>query len=61
MGKTALLIIDMQNDFCLPGHPLKSKALCQWSHKLKKLLMQAGNGVCLSYILSATTVQMAVM
>ena len=61
MGKTALLIIDMQNDFCLPGAPFEIKGAMSVTPQIKKLLMQAGIAVCLSYILSATTGQMAVM
>ena len=38
MGKTALLIIDMQNDFCLPGAPLEIKGAMSVVPQIKKAL-----------------------
>jgi nicotinamidase-related amidase len=36
MGKTALLIIDMQNDFCLPGAPFEVKGALSVAAQIKK-------------------------
>ena len=41
MGKTALLIIDMQNDFCLPGAPFEVKGALAVATQIKKA-MDAG-------------------
>jgi len=38
MGKTALLIIDMQNDFCLPGAPFEVKGAVSVVPQIKKAL-----------------------
>lgn len=38
MGKTALLIVDMQNDFCLPGAPLEVKGAMTVAPQIKKAL-----------------------
>jgi len=38
MGKTALLIIDMQNDFCLPGAPFEVKGALSVVPQIKKAL-----------------------
>ncbi|HHU87287.1 MAG: cysteine hydrolase family protein [Pelotomaculaceae bacterium] len=38
MGKTALLIIDMQNDFCLPGAPFEVKGALSVAAQIKKAL-----------------------
>ncbi len=38
MGKTALLIIDMQNDFCLPGAPFEVKGAPSVVPQIKKAL-----------------------
>ena len=52
MGKTALLIIDMQR--LLPaGGTLESKGLCQWQHRLKAL--DAGRSWFTHCTSSATT------
>jgi len=38
MGKTALLIIDMQNDFCLPGAPFEVYGAMNVAKKIKRVL-----------------------
>jgi len=38
MGKTALLIIDMQRDFCLPGAPFEVKGAMKVAKKIKRAL-----------------------
>ena len=38
MGKTALLIIDMQKDFCLPGAPFEVYGAMKVSEKIKEAL-----------------------
>ncbi len=38
MGKTALLIIDMQNDFCLPGAPFGVKGAMSVVPQIKKAI-----------------------
>ncbi|MGI9953085.1 isochorismatase family cysteine hydrolase [Moorellaceae bacterium AZ2] len=38
MGKTALLIIDMQNDFCLPGAPFEVTGALQVAARIKEAL-----------------------
>lgn len=38
MGKMALLIIDMQNDFCLPGAPFEVKGALPVARQIKKAL-----------------------
>ncbi|QGP91999.1 Maleamate amidohydrolase [Neomoorella glycerini] len=38
MGKTALLIIDMQNDFCLPGAPFEVSGALKVAAKIKEAL-----------------------
>ncbi|WP_258361016.1 isochorismatase family protein [Moorella sulfitireducens (nom. illeg.)] len=36
MGKTALLIIDMQNDFCLPGAPFEATGALRVAARIKE-------------------------
>jgi nicotinamidase-related amidase len=43
MGKTALLIIDMQNDFCLPGAPFEIKGAASAAPNIKKALNTSRN------------------
>lgn len=38
MGKTALLIVDMQNDFCLPGAPFEVNGALQVAARIKEAL-----------------------
>jgi len=38
MGHTAFLIIDMQNDFCLPGAPFEVKGAMEVAKKIREAL-----------------------
>jgi len=38
MGKTAFLIVDMQNDFCLPGAPFEVTGAMKVAEKIKEAL-----------------------
>ncbi|NLO89925.1 MAG: isochorismatase family protein, partial [Clostridia bacterium] len=38
MGKTALLIVDMQKDFCLPGAPMEVYGAMKVAEKIKEAL-----------------------
>ena len=60
MGKTALLIIDMQNDFCLPGAPFEIKGAASRPQISKRLSIPA-IAAYLYVQITATTGQMAAM
>lgn len=52
MGKTALLIIDMQNDFCLPGAPFEVPSASQVIPFIKKALeVCRKNGIPVVHVL----------
>ncbi|MFW0966884.1 MAG: cysteine hydrolase family protein [Thermacetogeniaceae bacterium] len=52
MGKTALLIIDMQNDFCLPGAPFEIKGAMSVTPQIKKAIDASRNcGLPIIYII----------
>ncbi|HHY41095.1 MAG TPA: cysteine hydrolase [Syntrophaceticus sp.] len=52
MGKTALLIIDMQNDFCLPGAPFEIKDAMSVVPQIKKALDASRNcGLPIIYVI----------
>ena len=60
MEKTALLIIDMQNDFCLPGAPFEVNGAMSVAAQIKKPWMPA-EAVIYQYTSSATTGQTVLM
>lgn len=52
MGKTALLIIDMQNDFCLPEAPFEIKGAMSVTPQIKKAIDASRNcGLPIIYII----------